>query len=103
LWRFCERPVNPRRRTAWKAIAEYGPHSMKIAVNGELRDFPEQTTVADVLRSMRLEGRYVAVECNLEIVERSKYPSLLLQDGDRLEIVHAIGGGAHRYSGPVMV
>jgi len=66
---------------------------MKIAVNGELRDFPERTTVADVLRSMRLEGRHVAVEHNFEIVERSKYPALLLQDGDRLEIVHAIGGG----------
>ena len=102
MWRFCERPVNPRQCAAWKTITKDRIHSMKIAVNGELRDFPDPTTIADVLRSMRLEGRYVAVERNFEIVERSKYPSLHLQDGDRLEIVHAIGGGAHRSSGPVM-
>ena len=67
---------------------------IKVVVNGQAHELAENSTVADVLGSLHLEGRHVAVELNFEILGREKYQSLHLQEGDRLEIVHAIGGGA---------
>ncbi len=66
---------------------------MEIFVNGEPRQVAEQYTVAQLLDAMNLVGRRLAVEINLEIVPRSTYADHSLQPGDKLEIVHAIGGG----------
>ncbi|MSO54471.1 MAG: sulfur carrier protein ThiS [Rhodospirillales bacterium] len=67
---------------------------MRIAVNGEERRFAEALTVTELLTTIGLDPRKVAVERNLEIVPRSAYAATRLADGDRLEIVHFIGGGA---------
>ncbi len=67
--------------------------TISILVNGEARDVPAPATVADLLASIGLDARKVAVERNLEIVPRSAYASTSLADGDRIEIVHFIGGG----------
>jgi thiamine biosynthesis protein ThiS len=64
-----------------------------ILVNGEPRDIPAPSTVADLLTQIGLDTRKVAVERNLEIVPRSSYAATVLTDGDQLEIVHFIGGG----------
>jgi sulfur carrier protein len=64
-----------------------------ITVNGEARQVPAPATVADLLRQIGLDIRKVAVERNLEIVPRSTYAETALAAGDRLEIVHFIGGG----------
>ena len=64
-----------------------------ITVNGEARDVATGDTVATLLRSIGLDTRKVAVERNEEIVPRSTYEAAALTPGDRLEIVHFIGGG----------
>jgi len=66
---------------------------ISIQVNGETREVPAPTTVADLLARIGLDARKVAVERNLEIVPRSTYATTALAAGDRLEIVHFIGGG----------
>ena len=66
---------------------------MIIYVNGENRDCAEHSKVADLLGDLGLSGKKIAVELNKEILPFQQYESRLLQAGDRLEIVHAIGGG----------
>ncbi|WP_240756998.1 sulfur carrier protein ThiS [Roseicella aquatilis] len=66
---------------------------ISIMVNGEPREIPGPATVADLLARIGLDTRKVAVERNLEIVPRSTYAATALAAGDRLEIVHFIGGG----------
>ncbi len=66
---------------------------MEIIVNGEPRQVVEKYTVAQLLEAMDLVGRRLAVEINLEIVPRSMHANHQLQPGDKIEIVHAIGGG----------
>ncbi len=66
---------------------------MQIHLNGAVHDLPEGTTIADLLERMELMGRRVAVELNLEIVPRSLHATTHLAEGDRVEEVHAIGGG----------
>ena len=62
-------------------------------VNGEERSFDAVGVVADLVASLGLDQRKVAVERNLQIVPRSAYAATALSDGDRIEIVHFIGGG----------
>ncbi len=66
---------------------------MIIYVNGEARDYTENTTVADVIAGMGLTGKKIAIELNKEILPFQQYAAQPLQAEDRLEIVHAIGGG----------
>lgn len=66
---------------------------MEICVNGSTKHYETPLVVADLLRDMALAGRKVAVERNGEIVPRSAHGSTALADGDRLEIVAAVGGG----------
>jgi len=66
---------------------------MRIIVNGIERSIPEGSSVAQLLEQMSLAGRRVAVERNGEIVPKSLHPQVALADGDRLEIVVAVGGG----------
>ena len=66
---------------------------MNLTVNGELRRFEAAASVTDLVAALGLDGRKVAVERNLEIVPRSAYGRTALADGDRIEIVHFIGGG----------
>lgn len=66
---------------------------MEILLNGETRDVAESTTVATLLETAGLVERRVAVEVNREIVPRSLHGERRLAPGDRVEIVHAIGGG----------
>lgn len=66
---------------------------MDIQLNGELRQLAGDSTVADLLHSENLAQRRVAVEVNGEIVPRGLHATHALHDGDRVEIVHALGGG----------
>jgi thiazole synthase len=66
---------------------------MIVYVNGETRDTAEKTSVADVIAEMGLTGKKIAIELNKEILPFQQYDSQVLQAEDRLEIVHAIGGG----------
>ncbi len=64
-----------------------------VEVNGERREVPQGASVADLLALIGLAAPKVAVERNLEIVPRSAWAATPLAEGDRLEIVHFIGGG----------
>lgn len=66
---------------------------MKISLNGDEHDVPAGTTAARLLESLELTGKRVAVEINKDIVPRGRLDGLTIQPGDRVEIVHAIGGG----------
>ncbi len=66
---------------------------MEIYVNGESRRIAQAVSVAELLEELDCAGRRVAVEINSAIVPRSVYTRQLVQPGDRVEIVHAIGGG----------
>ena len=65
-----------------------------IHVNGETRAWRADGTVADLLRELDIHSERVAVELNLHIVDRSALTEQRLQDGDRVEILSFIGGGA---------
>jgi sulfur carrier protein len=67
--------------------------SIAVSVNGEARQLPPDTTVAELLTQLAPAGRRVAVERNGTIVPRSMHGTTVLADGDRLEIVIAVGGG----------
>ena len=66
---------------------------MNITLNGEARAIPDGLSVEGLLQHLGIVSKKVAVERNLEIVPKSTFPSTLIAEGDRLEIVHFIGGG----------
>jgi sulfur carrier protein len=65
---------------------------MQISVNGEAESIEPQT-LESYLTTKSLLGRRIAVERNGDIVPKSQFSEVILEDGDVLEIVHAIGGG----------
>jgi sulfur carrier protein len=66
---------------------------MEIVLNGEQRALANPITVLELLQAEGLGERRVAVEVNGEIVPRSRHGERALREGDRIEIVHALGGG----------
>ena len=66
---------------------------MNILVNGQMRDVAGGTTIAQLLESLRLDPRTLAVELNLDVIPRGRHAECMLQEGDRLEIVTLVGGG----------
>jgi sulfur carrier protein len=66
---------------------------MQLSINGESRDFSAPLTVSALLATLELAGKRIAVERNGEIVPKSLHGETALADGDRLEIVVAVGGG----------
>lgn len=67
--------------------------SLSIRINGEHRRVAGGTTLAEMINSLGLDPHRVAVERNLEIVPRSTFESVCVDDGDDFEIVHFVGGG----------
>jgi sulfur carrier protein len=71
---------------------------MNLQINGETRTFPEAAfntafTLAALIESLNVKSDRVAVELNREIAPRNRWSETVLKDGDRLEIVHFVGGG----------
>lgn len=66
---------------------------MQLYINGEARRVEQVDSVADLIASLELTGRRIAVEVNEAIVPRTRHATTTLNEGDRVEIVHAIGGG----------
>jgi thiamine biosynthesis protein ThiS len=67
--------------------------SIQIQVNGEPRDCRADATVGDLLREFAIQAERVAVELNLEIMDRKDFDGRRLKQGDRVEILSFIGGG----------
>ena len=66
---------------------------IRIVLNGAPREFPAPLTVSQLLDELDLAGRRLAVERNGEIVPRSRFGADAIGDGDRVEVVIAVGGG----------
>ena len=64
-----------------------------LTINGERRRFEDSLTVAQLIERLELAGKRIALERNGEIVPRGRFAEQTLVDGDRLEIVVAVGGG----------
>ena len=69
------------------------PLRMRLVVNGEERQVDPDTTVSGLLAALGLGDALVAVERNEEIVPRARHAETQLADGDRVEVVHFVGGG----------
>jgi thiamine biosynthesis protein ThiS len=67
---------------------------MLLHLNGETREFPDGLTLATLIAHLGMKPDRVAVELNLEIVPRANWDETALKDGDKLEVVHFVGGGA---------
>ena len=68
--------------------------AIQIHVNGDSRDLRADATVGDLLRELAIKTERVAVELNLEILDRKEFDQRSLTQGDRVEILSFIGGGA---------
>ena len=66
---------------------------MVITLNGDRFDIDEPLSVSALLEKLDIDPRRVAVEHNLEIVRRHRYPDVVVSEGDRVEIVNFVGGG----------
>ena len=66
---------------------------MEIIVNGEARQVPDTYTAEQLIESLGLSGKRIAMEVNEDILPRSRYSIHGFAAGDRIEVVQAIGGG----------
>jgi sulfur carrier protein len=80
-------------RVAKAAAARENDGMISVTINGERRQFDAPLNCAELIDRLELAGKRVALEKNGEIVPRSRHAQERLADGDRLEIVAAVGGG----------
>ena len=66
---------------------------MTITLNGDAHELPEPVTVAALLRTLDIDARRVAVEVNLSVIKKTAYDTLVIGDGDEVEVVNFVGGG----------
>ena len=66
---------------------------MQIKLNGETKDVADGTTLLSLVEQLSLAPERLAVELNHEVIRRAEWPDVKLSDGDRVEIVHFVGGG----------
>jgi len=66
---------------------------MKLVINGEDREFSALSSLSDLVVQLGMKADRVAVELNRDLVPRDRWPATTLSDGDKLEIVHFVGGG----------
>ena len=66
---------------------------IETTINGDLQQIPENLTLLELLRHLKLSEERVAVERNRQIVKREEWESLRVEAGDQLEIVQFVGGG----------
>jgi len=65
----------------------------KIQLNGDIYEVNYGTNLNELLNKLKIKKNKVAIEVNGEIIEKDKYPNLILNKDDKVEIVHFIGGG----------
>ena len=66
---------------------------MTVTVNGKPMELPTGLTIEDLLARLKVRREFTAVALNREVAQRSGYAQTRLQDGDKVEIVHPMGGG----------
>jgi sulfur carrier protein len=68
-------------------------HKLHVSVNGSPMEIVEGTTISDLIKTLEIGSGPIAVEQNLEIVSKADYGQRLINQGDKIEIVHFVGGG----------
>ena len=71
---------------------------LSVVLNGQVREFPSlrpPVSVATFVQELSLKGDRIAIEHNGEIAERARWSEIMIATGDRLEVVHFVGGGSH--------
>ena len=68
---------------------------MKLLINGQDQEFDSPLSLTSLIEQLGMKTDRVAVELNRDIVARERWPETKLNDGDRLEIVHFVGGGTN--------
>ena len=66
---------------------------MEIILNGEPYDVDQPLTIVALLERLEIDARRVAVEHNLTIIKRDRFPDVIVDEGDQVEIVNFVGGG----------
>ena len=66
---------------------------MNIVVNGEKLDISENYTISQLLEKLEVEDKVMAVAINMEIVKKDKWDTYKIEEGDKLELLHFVGGG----------
>ena len=66
---------------------------MEITLNGEPYQIDQPMTVVALLERLEIDARRVAVEHNLTIIKRQRFPDVIVDEGDQVEIVNFVGGG----------
>ena len=74
---------------------EYAFSRLRIMLNGDPYEIAAPLTVGQLLARLEIDSRRVAVEHNLAIVKRAAYDTVVVSDGDQVEVVNFVGGGAH--------
>ena len=67
--------------------------ALRVEINGEEREVEEPVTLSELVRQLGLTPERVAIEYNRQVARRADWPEILLAEGDRIEIVHFVGGG----------
>ena len=67
--------------------------SVKLTINGEERDVQASNTLTELVEELEIKAPNIAVALNHQVVPKSQYPTTSIQEGDVIEIVHAVGGG----------
>ena len=71
---------------------------IEIILNGEKKSIPERWTLERLVQDLKLEPKLIAIELNEQIVHRKGWPRQMMGRGDRIEIVHFVGGGEGKKS-----
>lgn len=66
---------------------------MRVTVNGKEMDLPEGLSLEGLLEHLKVRRKYTAVALNREVVPEASYVKTMLKEGDKVEIVHPMGGG----------
>ena len=66
---------------------------MQVMINGEKRELSENVTIVEMLENLALTAERIAVELNREVVRKKDWESIKLNDADKIEIIHFVGGG----------
>ena len=66
---------------------------MRVILNGDPHECAEGTSLSSLIEQLGMRGDRLAIELNRDIVSRDRWAETVLQEGDRLEIVHFVGGG----------
>ncbi len=69
---------------------------MQLQINGEAREVADELKLSELVGELSLAPERVAIELNQQVVRRNLWPATMLADGDRIEIVHFVGGGNGR-------